>query len=392
MTVTDFPRVLLLTSSPPDWPYAGGEVMRKIVRNSPEKSVRWAYLRSGAQVDMQGKCFPSTWKGHWRLHKTLLHTIFLREIGARRRAREIARWIADFGPEVLWVHAEEEAVNVAFFLKRILRIPLHLTFHDAPEVVATDFIGYSRRSVPFYLARVKQLVRSAESLDAVSAELVAHVKALANRDGIAALVLPPSATNGAGDPATPPGADSVRRIGICGSPRVSEEQWSGFLAMLGELAFNFEIVAFVDREDFFRVPCPGNTTMAFHEYAPTEADVVRAFVAKPVVAGYLGLWRDESKSRFCRTSLSSKLATYAAAGLPVIVDGPRESVAWSLVEKYDAGVLYDGSRDAGKEIEGLLGDPKVWRRKAAGMRQLQADHLDLGVNIERFKDHLAKVR
>jgi len=366
--------------------------MRKTIRAFPKDALRWAYLRQSKNVQNVGVCF-APFRGHWRVHKTLLETVLLREIGARIRARRIARWIAGFRPELLWVHAEEEAVNVGFFLRRALGIPMHLTFHDAPEIAASDFIGYSRASSALYLARVRQLIRHAAALDAVSAELAEHVKALAGYDDIPSMMLPPSATrNRAGQLDTPITGGHARRIGFCGSPRVSESQWREFLALLGRLSFDFEIIAFVEQQGFFRATPAANTTIVFQGYAPTEEDIVRFFSAEQVAACYLGLWKEPGKALFCRTSLSSKLATYAAAGLPVIVDGPKESVAWSLVGQYDAGVRWDGGGESEAEIASLFGDAWVWQRKAFGMRKLQAEHLDLETNLARFSEHVANLR
>lgn len=390
------PRTLLLTPAPPDQIYSGG-VLRKIVNALPEKKIAWAYLSkgtgNGAKGLVQEKCFPHP-QMHWRLNRSLFYGLLHQEVYARVLAKRIAAWAGEFKPEVLWVHAEGGTVHVANYLQKQLKIPMHLTFFDAPEVCMGHFAQFSRWYMPLYLNRVARLVRRAMGVDAVSQELVNHVKEISGAtDSTSSMVFSSSIS---GEIVTSLQVSrsfdektSVRRIGFCGSMRIGEPQWRDFLGLLGQLPFKFEILLFADKGYLFNVPLPGNVTIAVQGYVDTEENLVRRMVDLQVHAGYLGLWKEAEMSLFCRTSLSSKLTTYAAAGLPVVVDGPEDSVAWQMVKKYGAGVL--GVVAGMPGLKELFSDSVAWAGMSAGSRTMWDQEFNLEKNVDTFRNHLCEI-
>jgi hypothetical protein len=393
-----FPRVLLLTPAEPCCPYGTGEVLRKTVRCLPEGSVYWASLKDGRaeQMDSVASFRAFSEKAlHWRLKNTLFERLRLRGV-ARRRAHQVASWSASFRPQLLWVMACEEALNVGFFLQQTLNIPMHLTFHDAPEIESRWFGRYSRLASWLYVRRVAQLAGRATSIDAVSGELRDHVVALANcGDFCHTFVFPPSVSRNRaesmGGRTCYKDGSALRRIGFCGSIRISEQQWRGFVDLLGKMPFTFELIVFTDKDYFPKTSLPGNVSISMRGYARTEEELMRRLAESELHACYLGLWKEDGLGLFCRTSLSSKLATYAALGLPVIVDGPSDSVVWRIVHEHVAGILLsDDESKARLDLLTLFTDVAVWTRMAEDSERMHREMFDLDRNSKELMQILTE--
>ena len=383
-----FPRILLVTPGAIDFPFGSGEILRKIVDALPRQSVCWASLKKGRvdQVDSALSCrvFPLQSRLNWRLQRGLVGALLMKELWARKRARSIAKWAAEFGPKALWILAEEDAVSVGYHLRRITGIPAHLTFHDAPEILTGLFGRYHRLVEALYMRRLGQLIRLSTSLDAVCSNLVSHVGGIPDDEKDGRTMVFPFSLHPTADRYARLFEGETRRIGFCGSLRTSREQWASFLAALSALPFRFEFVAFVDKEYFPDVPLPTNVRIEKHDFMVTE-DVVRTFIEAGVCACYLGLYRDAEWSLFCRTSLSSKLTAYAATGAPVIVNGPEDSVVWHYVRQYGAGVRFSSAEASGDDLGRVFTDADAWSAMAKGVRKLFESEFNIESNIERFK-------
>ena len=385
-----FPRTLLLTWRPPDGRYAGGEALRKVVARLPAGQVWWASLRACRPDAAFALCPHRAFVPrslHWRLRDgtlSLLHD----DWQAGRLAETIAQWARPFAPEVIWVLPEMGAVAVAQRLRRDFRAPLHATVHDSFE--NARFV-VPRLYAPVYARNVRRLMAEVETVDAVSRELLEDLERRYKPFGRRGLVMRPVAS-------CPPPAEaglapwdsrdtaSLRRIGICGSTRLSVWQWRGFLGLLSKLPHTFEIVAFADRDSFPAVDSPANVSLCLQDYAPSDEELVRRFQAQGIAAAYLGLWKEPERQFFAQQSLSSKLTTYTAAGRPIIVDGPEDSVAWRLVKQYAAGVLCaDDETAALAGLRRLLSDGDAWRQVAAGSARLCQAEFDPAANVEHFK-------
>lgn len=391
--IRELPRTLLLSWQRPDGRYAGAEVLRKIVRTLPRESVRWAYLG----LPMKGETPPGLPESRafpprslsWRFRNHVLNWLYMYNVQAPRIAAGIAAWAEPFRPQVVWVLAEMGAVNMARHLSRRLRIPVHATVHDSYA-----FARFARPHAYYstYRRNVARLMKTVRSMDAVTESLLEDVRVSFPMPRLrAAVAMPPSvatdqiaaATGGARK-------DRTRRIGICGSLRIGERQWTAFLGWLGQLPYDFRLVVFADRDAFFSVPTPANAAVEHCEYVSSEADVIRRFRAERVDACYLGLSLRPDQRMFAAHSLSSKLAAYAAAAAPVIVHGPAESAAWRLVEKYGAGILCDseGAEPPGA-LSALFAGGEAPARMAAGAEQLCRMEFDLEKNVKRLADAIA---
>ena len=389
-----FPRTLLLTWQRPDGRYAGAEVIRKILRCLPREQIRWAYLADP---------IPAPWPEgpesvgfapnpiHWRLRDTAWRYLYMHHLQAGCLAGRIAEWIRPFQPELLWVLAELGAVPAADRLRRRLRIPVHATVHDTYEF---SRFTLPRRYYPVYYRSAVRLLSSVTSFDTVSEALRAHIVSSYGGPPDRSVVFPPSVSRTAPaaseglQPAQP--ACGIRRIVLCGSMRILEREWLRFLSLLSRLPASFEILAFVDRESFFNVPLPANVLMRFEAYLPDEESLIRRFREAAPAAAYLGLTRLPQQAWFSRYSLSSKLAAYTAAALPVIVDGPAESEAWRLVNAYGAGVLCGDDDTAATTCLGrLFGADEDRRSMSRGSARLCSEKFDLERNMKPFRETLS---
>jgi hypothetical protein len=177
--------------------------------------------------------------------------------------------------------------------------------------------------------------------------------------------------------------------------RCSLAQWQDFLQAFGELPYKFVFDAYVWEDSIPKARMPDNVAVRIMPYLADERELIARLQNGRYDAAYLPLWRESDKQLFVRTSLSSKLTTYAAAGLPVLVDGPAESAAWELVNRYGAGVLVEaksGKGEAGGAGGGwmrLFTDGAAWRDMAEGAARMCREAFCLERNVERLKMALA---
>lgn len=387
------PRILLLTRWAPDGRYSGAELTRKAVACLPPDCLKWAYISGQKDKDKQTntKCFQPQVL-HWRLVSSVPGYVFQYYWDAKRIAAEIYEWSRAFDPQVIWLASDMEAIPVALHLKRLTSAFLHFTVYDAFEHCKA-YTKMPSLFYPIYMKQVQNVVGLSNSMDAVSEELLRQVIGRYSTQNLKCkMVFPPSISlkNIMGPP---PGISlrvaRERNIGFCGSSRVSDRQWRDFLGMLSELDYEFKLHVFGSQEYLNDVEMPTNVEYVFHGYAQEE-NVIRFFHNSNIHLLYLGVWKDEEHSLFARTSLSSKLTTYAASGVPVVADVPEDSVAWRLLEKYDAGVLCGNDRNAAiAGMNEILGDESVWEKKAQGCSELCREHFDLEKNVQKFRELLS---
>ncbi|MCE9613218.1 MAG: glycosyltransferase [Lentisphaerae bacterium] len=388
----DLPRTALLTWCSPDSRYAGGAAVRRLLGRLPADRIRWCGFRAGTAAPglPEYRAFPPH-TVHWRLRGTWVEHAVVDQLQARRLARRMWAWLQPFDPQVLWVFPEVWAVAVGQALQELSGLPLHATVHDAPE--SAGFGAIPPSYMPAYERRMRQLLRRARSVDAVSDELVDHLRRGCGLATTAdALVVPPCVEADTLLPVTefaPPDA-AVRRIGLCGSVRETPAQWADFLQVLGRMPYQFSLVSFTAQQDLPDVATPSNVMMAPQPYAPTEQDVIRAL--SRTEACYLGLWTEPSRRLFAATSVSSKLTTYAAAARPVIVDAPACSVAWRLVAHHGAGVRVGEmpAADATVALQHLFSGGKAWRSMAEGAHRLGRETFALEPHVAHLQDQLAR--
>ena len=389
----DFPRTLLLTAWRQDARYAGAEAVRRILSRLPNKSISWCSLgrmQSEERVDLPRCAAFVPVRLHWRLQNSFMEYIWIHDVQSYRLAKRIATWVADCPPQIIWVLPELAAVPVAMHLRRLLDVPLHATLYDAPE--SARQICVPALYYPQYIYRMKRFLGSVSSVDAVSEELLLHVRKEygmpENRTGIS---IPPSIpSNWSHNPpesslnVVPKG---TLRIGFCGAFRISALQWEEFLNCLGSIRHEFEIIAFAAKDSVPSANLPSNVKFLPQEYVRSERVMIDTLVRMGVCACYLGLWREPTRSLFCSTSLSSKLTSYAAAGVPIIVDAPENSAAWRLVKSYGAGILLPKDPDMRRsQMMKFFADSHDWHDMAKGAATMCREMFNLDANVERLAE------
>jgi hypothetical protein len=284
-------------------------------------------------------------------------------------------------PQQIWLLAELDAVPVASELLRITGIPVHATVHDAWELAAQS--GVPRCLMPLYNRQMRRALSACRSVDTVSVPLLDYVNRQAPEPRRKGFVLPPSLPAAWMCKAAPPRlADQPIRIGFCGTHRIGVAQWQAFADLLGALHERIELLVFGRLPSGAERVLPPKVSVAEQPYQPGEDAMIRALRAGGCQAGYVGLRVEPEQGLFARTSLSSKLVAYAAAGLPLIVDGPPDSVAWQLAESHRAGVLLQGGRtDRVAALRLALLDAHSQQAMAAGAVRLCKETFMLERNV-----------
>lgn len=399
-----FPQVLLVTSWAPDARYAGAEALRRVLSCLPSDKIKWASLTSLSGEEARGVCEVGTFplpRLNWRLRGTLVESLLLYELAPIVRARQIQQWSFRFNPQVIWVLPELAAINTGFHLARRMNLPVHGTIYDALET-ARD-LAVPKSYYPRYWWSVKRFFREIKSFDAVSENLCRHIAGvyLCNRNAVvpaaAGIVLPSSVPETwCMETISSPGArweSRVRRIVFCGAMRITQSRWQLFLAQLRTLPFEIEFHFYAWGDSVPLASAPDNVKFVRNDYLNNEEMLIKALQSGNYDAAYLPLWRDMDQRLFERTSLSSKLTSYVASGLPVIIDGEMDSVAAELICRYEAGIVLSG-RQCEVEREQLLRlftDPGDWCRMAQGSLMMCRERFLLSRNIPALRSRFVEL-
>lgn len=388
-----FPRIVLLTQWAPDARYAGAEALRRVVSCLPQDRLIWCSLcpastkPNGVECRLEA-CAPRPL--HWRLKGGVVETIWTQEVQAAGLARHLAALTDDFKPELLWVLPELAAINVGYHLHKTLGVPMHATIYDALE--SARELALPPTYYPLYWSRVRRFFSAIRSFDTISEGLRDHVRAnYGVVPDVTDCVVPSSVPvewmagkpGGSGQRAAGNGC-AVRRIAFCGAMRCSAGQWQGFLDQLATLPYRFEFDAYAWQDSIPKAQIPENVNVNMMPYLVEERKLIRRLHAGGYDASYLALWLEPEKRQFCRTSLSSKLTTYVAAGLPVIYHGPPDSEAWRLISSHNAGVFLTRGQPPSSRKEGLR---RPWWAVGSGREALEGN---LGQLMRVFSDEKAR--
>ena len=150
------------------------------------------------------------------------------------------------------------------------------------------------------------------------------------------------------------------------------------------MAYRVELVIVSEPERIPAGSLPENVKIAFVPYFEESKDLVTFLKRAGLFASYLGLWRETERSLFVQTSLSSKLSTYATAGVPVLVDAPEGSAAWKLIDQYRAGFAMDA--DDPFALGHWFGDVDGWNGRALRSLALAQEHFDVERNVNALQN------
>jgi hypothetical protein len=380
----------IMTPGVPDFPYAGGPVLRRIIRHLDIPVSKWVCLtdyKGKAPVkDMPVLALPGS-RMPYRIKISFIGTWIRSYYMAMKRAGKIYEDIRKSGDKtMLWILAEGEDIYVAYYLVRRYNLPVHLTFHDAPEVYTGMLHSYPRYEEKIYLSRVKYLLRNCHSVDAISGNLLKHLSA-DNRIARKMVFMPsfPAEYFQSNSLSGKIEQQDVVKIGFCGTARESKTEWEEFLGIIGGMAQKFELILYTDNAYYPQALLPENVTLKNMGYADTEEDLIQNMRDHGLFALYIGQWKEPGKALFARTSISSKLATYSAIGLPAIYNGPEDSASWELLNKYDCGIpCFPGVDKTRSALDELMCDKALWSRKCRNANRLGLEEFNMDKNIQEF--------
>lgn len=327
-------RIALFTCFSPDT--GGGAVnLRTLLAHLPELEVTWFHL--GPAVPHLPGCVslgPRLVGGP--LPADLVRTPAL-WLGRAAGVEALAQRIAAGRFDRHWVVAMDEGVAVGLRLTELAPdVPLHVSVHDDQE---HGMYGRSRRYRVFArLTRspVRRLLRAARSVDTTSDEMADYYRA---QLGLRSTVVHPIAANDSWPAPAAPRPPSALTVGHIGSIYAGGE-FRRFLAEFRETAAR---LGCTPRGVFIGL-LPRYHRLVREAGVPAEfpMDVPEA-EAVPRLAGcdfvYAMYPFDRASRVFARTSLPTKLSTYARAGRPILAHAPEDSTLARAVVRFGTGAV-----------------------------------------------------
>jgi glycosyltransferase involved in cell wall biosynthesis len=340
--LSQYPASRLLIVEPADHP---SDPVRRV------KGVRYEVLEtpSSALSKRLGRTRFSGWVSAWRM----LH--------ASNRASEVEQLIGEFHPTaVLTVSHNVSWLAAAEFAGR-QKIPLHLIVHDDwPRLVpvAGSFRAHAEKVFG-------EIYRAAESRLCVSPHMESTYR---QRYGAEGTVLYPARSSELPEFTTP--AERTRipanpfTIGFAGSlfTRDYVRQLKCLAGSVAEIGGRLVIYGPYNAESLERMGLnlPAVQLGGMH----SSTDLVREFRTQ-IDALFLPMSFAPEDALAMSLNFPSKLTDYSAAGLPILIWGPKESsaVRWAEAEPGVAIVLMDASVDALRAcVEKLRTDSELrWR-------------------------------
>jgi glycosyltransferase involved in cell wall biosynthesis len=244
----------------------------------------------------------------------------------------IGSWIRQqlhlFCPDVLWIVLDSDVVLLADQILRHVRVPVHLSIHDDPEIVWRMELSAAK---PLDGERIlERCLQRAQSVDVISMRMKERFQKITEAE---LLVL----TRGFDNPceqAPPPtaGPTSILMGGWFG-PDI-ENAWILFEAFELLRAEQDAELHLVDRrlEAFRREGVTIYDWMDTAEFDRLLHQAALGFAHDPL----RGVGRE-----FAASSFPTKVVTYVGAGRPFVYHGPSNSTVGDFVQKYRCGIVVD---------------------------------------------------
>lgn len=338
MTVTP-PRTLLATWFAPDDRKGGAVIVRSLAERFPADRLRWYTFSHPAgpliapfAAQFSGCCV-ATNRGASRLGLGRFWKWHRRAIWPHSAARRVVEVARAWQPEVVWIVLDYLTVPVAANLVR--RLPgqrFHFSIHDDPQHTASRE-GESHAALRGCRAALETLRTSNASLDAVSEELLASAGWPVERQAVVTLGCDPAASVAQ---ISPPRAEGPLTIGVAGN-------YLGVAELRVALA-GLDIWQQAAGRPW-RIVVVGRPDLAgIHPYVETvayrHADTVRQILASADVL-YIPLGLRAEDREQMRTSLPTKLVSYAELGKLVLAHAPHDSATARVLRDHALGVALD---------------------------------------------------
>ena len=298
----------------------------------------------------------------------------LADIQLRRRrlpplTAEAVGWGRRHGVEAVWAVLNQTPMS--WYLGRAvaeaLGVPLWVTVMDPPEShyaaagLAPGTIGPFDAAFDATMRRAARLSTASPTMrDAYHRRWGKDGEVLIHGVARAAMVAPAE---------NPPG-DRLR-IGFAGSLYAGDE-WRALLRALGDTRWVIDGRPVVLRVLGNRMDVTIHGPAHIEHLGWRAVDEAVSLLAETDVC-YLPYWLGHRWSTSTRLCFPNKLATYAAAGRPVMVHGPADAMPATFVRDGGMGTVCDGA-DGGAILDALRAavDPGDWDRRRAGIRDAAA--------------------
>lgn len=391
------PRVLLLTGiTPPGAPMAAGHFLRDLCLSYPRDSIccfcitkpewaqvpkelDWLPISYGIQPRERGIMFLPTYLMNL---SAFLYWHYLKLVHARTMVTRAVK----FGREhhvdvVVAILNTPTQIHNAPIIASKLGARLVAIVWDPPEFLSTagGFDCYSRRSL---LREFKKVLQRTDKCGVASEVMAEEYK---NQYGIEPVVLIHSIhPDNMRPPAKEINSDKKFIIGFGGN-LYARDEWQALLSALSEVNWQIEghdvIVRVLCNTITFRAP--SGMQIEYLGWRPLDESIE---IMSQVDVAYLPYWFDKKYSLSVRLCFPNKLASYLAAGRPVLFHGPEVSSPARFLRRFPAGLCCH-SLDHTKIIDSLRRfiTDKEFYASATQAGQLALDQeLNLHVFRRRF--------
>ncbi len=342
---TNFPKLLVLSTSLPGIHHGGGVIQDAVLQAYPRNRYACVSLRP-PEEELRGANTPRSLKGvpclvapvtpepRWR--GVRFYRPLLRALGFFLTSPWRVRQIVAFGRrhvvDLVWAEFQGEALLLAARVAAGLRIPLVGTIWDDPEGWLAD-AGHDYLSRRLLLLRFREALAAARRVSTVSEAMQTDYR---RRYGLNSVIL-----RYGHDPADaiarPPQKEQRNTVvGFAGNV-YGEDAWRSFLAAGALLNAEGRLPPVKIRvfgSEAFPYPHPG-VEVTCEGWLPVR-EMLRRLAA--VDFCYLPYWFTPAKRRHAELSFPTKLTTYLAAGRPVLYHGPTWACAQELMRRWQVGL------------------------------------------------------
>ncbi|MEI6337780.1 MAG: glycosyltransferase [Verrucomicrobiota bacterium] len=339
------PKILVVTSFPPDAPGGSAWLLYQLLRGVPSDRVAW-WSSSGEapphSVERVGSFksgqLPSRLVPHRRY--TQIKAFLLELIWVPLAARSLRAYIKDQNPDLLWILAYSWSIPVLHRAVRGLGIPWHITVHDLADSKGLVASLGAKRAARFQ-QMVDDLYTGAVSRDVYMKETGEEMERTtgAKADLIIRCGAEPEEIESIRIKTFPPRQEKIR-IGYPGTI-IAEDTFARFIAALQLIRAEvpvevnlFGIHSYRDR------PWYDHTLIVEHGYLSEEEFDSRYGNCN---WGLAIMELDDSNPRYSRFTFPCKFTRSLASGLPVIAIGHPDCTLTRFAGQYQLGPVITSS-------------------------------------------------
>jgi glycosyltransferase involved in cell wall biosynthesis len=341
---TEFPRLLVATEFPPNGAGGGPAVLRQMLKDWPvEKLFWWNYYPEtnelfGRKVAEHRiafnpqKLYPSR---RWRALKSWLMANFW----VPSVTRHFRQALADLKPDVVWVIPHCWSILPLAAVLPDAGTGFHVSVHDYPDL-EMPIARFGARRCAQMAAMVDQLYARATTRDAICQAMADDLRARTKCDGfIAHAALEREDFEYLSRiPETQSGPIRIAYAGTI----IAEKEFALFARALAQIRSRRPLtLEFYGNHSYRSENWFDSSWMHEHGNLPVR-ELLQAL--KECTWGFAPMQLTDDDPRYNRFSLPAKVASYLAAGLPIIALGHPQSTVVKLASQYQIGLcLTDGN-------------------------------------------------